>query len=135
MITNAIQMCGGDLRQFAIHLNNTCATRVESKGGLWDTVSAILAKDANARMMCNNQDPTKVYNMLFENYAKVQLRDDALYDTAEIFSLMDTLRSGNINSLMPEAWELAYALPTKINISALGITYPQYKSKIKFRDY
>ena len=103
----------------------SCKTSNHTDGsvGLWDTVSAILAKDARAEQLCRNQDPVTVHNMLFENYAKSQIGLDDACRVADVFSTMDTMRSGNIRSLCAEAWQLAYGLPVKIAVSTQNITY------------
>ena len=133
----AIKRCRGDLRQLIMYLSYATGTCTDdSKRGLWDTVAATLRQDSNCRHLCNYHEPEVIFNMLFENYAKFHMSDEKLMATANAFSIIDTMRSGNINSLKREAWELAYQLPTKINIPTNTITYMSFpRPKIKFVNF
>lgn len=135
-IKSAIQRCRGDLRQFIMYLSYATGTYIDGKCGLWDTVAATLRQDSNSKQLCNYHEPEVIFNMLFENYAKFHMSDEKLMATADAFSIIDNMRSGNIKSIKREAWELAYKLPTPIKIPTKSITYMSFpRPTTKFPDF
>ena len=132
----ATKKCGGDLRQFILYLTYAAGSSIDSKRGLWDTIAATLRQDANSRQLCGYHEPQIVHNMLFENYAKFAMNETSLDATADAFSILDILRSGNTRSLKAEAWELAYRLPVRVRIATNQITYtPRFQITRTFSDF